>query len=346
MTTTPDALTVPSHRSRLGNRVWLRRHMQAKLKWPRYRHASAPLQDVAEAAPNHLQRRNQPVETPRIEAASEVPVEEDTEPVVQWPIEPPVIQTPLVAAHTSASALAPAQAAASTQVATPAQAATSAEASVQAEAPAKTVTSAEAPATQYAAPVPTPTPFQIFAAQLEASDAQTDVPPFVEDEPTQTHPAAPVPTAEVVIDKPLAPWETRIDAVAPVDAEMTDTSALSDVSDASETVDVADDLNSSSASDASTVVAAVAAAKRRIARVERGSFPWLRGSGRTGDLCRHRRRSRRRAGLRTGRASGPGSTRSTRRNRYAEPPHHPNRIFCSPPRNRTLDRAHRPCGAR
>ena len=129
---------------------------------------------------------------------------------------------------------------------------------MQAEAPAKTVTSAEAPATQYVAPVPTPTPFQIFAAQLEASDAQTDVPPFVEDEPTQTHPAAPVPIAEVVIDKPLAPWETRIDAVAPVDAEMTDTSALSDVSDALETVDVADDLNSSSASDASTVAAAVA----------------------------------------------------------------------------------------
>jgi S-DNA-T family DNA segregation ATPase FtsK/SpoIIIE len=33
--------------------------------------------------------------------------------------------------------------------------------------------------------VPTPTPFQIFAAQLQASDAQTDVSSFVEDEPTQ-----------------------------------------------------------------------------------------------------------------------------------------------------------------
>ncbi|GGC50958.1 hypothetical protein GCM10011400_43090 [Paraburkholderia caffeinilytica] len=32
--------------------------------------------------------------------------------------------------------------------------------------------------------MPTPTPFQIFAAQLEASRAQADVSPFVEDEPT------------------------------------------------------------------------------------------------------------------------------------------------------------------
>ncbi|HZZ02350.1 MAG TPA: DNA translocase FtsK [Paraburkholderia sp.] len=59
-----------------------------------------------------------------------------TEPVVQWPIEPPIIQTSLVAASA-------------------------------------------------AAPVPTPTPFQMFATQLQASGAQTDLPPFVEDEPTQ-----------------------------------------------------------------------------------------------------------------------------------------------------------------
>ncbi|MFM0070463.1 DNA translocase FtsK [Paraburkholderia sediminicola] len=205
---------------------------------------SAPLQDVAEAAPDHRTATQSRVETPRIEAASEVPVEEDTEPVVQWPIEPPVIPAPLVAAHTLASALAPAEASASVRV----------------EAPAKTVASAEAPATQYAAPVPTPTPFQIFAAELEASDAQTDVPPFVEDEPTQAHTATPEPIAEVVVDKPLAPWETRIGAVASVDAEMTDAPALSDIPDVLdvlETLDVADDLNSSAASDASTIVAAV-----------------------------------------------------------------------------------------
>ncbi|MFM0095885.1 DNA translocase FtsK [Paraburkholderia nemoris] len=262
VTTTPDALTGTEPPVEAGQSGVASSSHANEVEMAAVRHASAPLQDLAEAAPDHHTATQSPVETPRIEAASEVPVEEDTEPVVQWPIEPPVILTPLIAAHTSASALAPAQAAASTQVATPAQAATSAEALAQAEAPAKTVASAEAPApapapaTQYVAP--TPTPFQIFAAQLEASDAQTDVPPFVEDEPTQTHPAAPVPIAEVVIDKPLAPWETRIDAVAPVDAEMTDTSALSDVSDALETVDVADDLNSSSASDASTIVAAVA----------------------------------------------------------------------------------------
>ncbi|MFL9983100.1 DNA translocase FtsK [Paraburkholderia sediminicola] len=233
---------------------------------------SAPLPRVAEAAPDHHTATQSPVETPRIEAASEVPLEDDTEPVVQWPIEPPVIQAPLVATHTSASALAP----------------------------------APAPAPKYAAlvptPTPTPTPFQIFAAQLEARGAQTDVSPFVEDEPAQAHTATPVPIAEVVIDKPLAPWEIRIDAVAPlpaaasadvqhgisatapseavpehratppwhaaseseaaapVDAKMTDAPALSNVSDVSdvlETLDVAGDLNSSAASDASTIAAAV-----------------------------------------------------------------------------------------
>ncbi|WP_175052790.1 DNA translocase FtsK [Paraburkholderia sediminicola] len=209
---------------------------------------SESLQDVAEAAADHHIATQSPVETPRIEVASDEPVEEDSEPVVQWPIEPPVIQAPLAAAHTSASSLAPAE------VAAPAQ--------------------SPAAATQYAAPVPTPTPFQIFAAQLEASDAQADVSALGEDEPTQAHTETPVPIAEVVIDKPLAPWETRIDAVAPqravastdvqhgisttapsedeaaapADVEMTDTPALSDISDAVETLGVADDLNSSAAS--------------------------------------------------------------------------------------------------
>ncbi|MFM0661742.1 DNA translocase FtsK [Paraburkholderia sediminicola] len=137
---------------------------------------STPLHDVAEAALEHRPAQS-PVETPRIEAAFEVPVEaqieEGAEPVVQWPIEPPIIQTPLVAASASAPADAPAEA-----LAQP-------EAEAWAKASAEAETPAPAPATQYATPVPTPTPFQIFATQLQASGAQTDLPPFVEDEPTQ-----------------------------------------------------------------------------------------------------------------------------------------------------------------
>ena len=214
VTTTPDAPTGAEPTVEAGQSdVASSSHANDDVEIAAVPDVSAPLQDVVEAAPDHHTATQSPVETPRIEAASEAPLEEDTEPVVQWPIEPPVIQAPLVAAHT--------------------------------------------PATQHEAPVPTPTPFQIFAAQLEASDAHTDVSPLVEDEPTQAHTATPAPIAEVVIDKPLAPWETRIDAVAPVDVEKTDTPALSDVSDALETVDVADDLNSSAAADASAIVAAV-----------------------------------------------------------------------------------------
>ncbi|MCP2087228.1 UNVERIFIED_ORG: S-DNA-T family DNA segregation ATPase FtsK/SpoIIIE [Paraburkholderia sediminicola] len=213
VTTTPDAPTGTEPTLEAGQSDVASSSHASNVEIAAVPDVSAPLQDVVEAAPDHHTATQSPVETPRIEAASEAPLEEDTEPVVQWPIEPPVIQAPLVTAHT--------------------------------------------PDTQYEAPVPTPTPFQIFAAQLEASDTQTDVSPLVEDEPTQAHTATHAPIAEVVIDKPLAPWETRIDAVAPVDVEKTDTPALSDVSDALETVDVADDLNSSAASDASAIVAAV-----------------------------------------------------------------------------------------
>lgn len=122
---------------------------------------------------------------------------------------------------------------------------------------------------QHAAPASTATPFQTFAAQFHASSAQADVPPPLEEEPTPDHTAPPAPSAEAVIDKPLAPWEARIGAVAPaevvsthhatppwhvpsanepaapVEAETTDAPALPDSSNLSE------DLNSSSASYAS-----------------------------------------------------------------------------------------------
>ncbi|CAE6701462.1 DNA translocase FtsK [Paraburkholderia haematera] len=198
---------------------------------------SAHWVDVAEAAPTLAPVQPQ-VETPRIEAAFEAPVEapveEDSEPVVHWPIEPPIIQTTVAAtavpaeALVSASVSAPVSAQAPVSAPTPAEASVELEAKAHAEASVQTETSAlaeasahaqiDAPATQHAAPVPTPTPFQIFAAQLQASEAQTDVPPFVEDEPAQAHTATPAPIAAVVIDKPLMPWETTIDVVAPLRA--------------------------------------------------------------------------------------------------------------------------------
>jgi S-DNA-T family DNA segregation ATPase FtsK/SpoIIIE len=173
-----------------------------------------------------------PVETTRTETAIEVPLEVGHEPVVQWPIEPPIIQPPLTAAPVVEPMFAP------------------------------------APASQYVASVATPTPFQIFAEQLQASEAQADEPPL-EDDSVQLAPhadshasptvevahtpsqpadhsdviaselagkpttsaatehvkaAAPViepqsavpahaPVASVVFEKTLAPWEAELDAV-------------------------------------------------------------------------------------------------------------------------------------
>ena len=169
-----------------------------------------------------------PVDSPRMEASLDAPLEAGHEPAVQWPIEPPIIRPPLTAAP----------------VVEP------------------------APASQYVPPVATPTPFQIFAAQLHASEADPDASPFEDDSvqstpladshaslgaevaPTLSQPAdqleviapktteaptasaiaeqvketasviepqaaAPAPVAEVVIDKTLVPWEAELDAVLP-----------------------------------------------------------------------------------------------------------------------------------
>ncbi|RKF36495.1 DNA translocase FtsK [Paraburkholderia fungorum] len=224
------------------------------------RGVDASLQDVAEAAPNPMPVQP-PADTTRVEAVSTAPRAEDAEPVVQWPIEPPIIQAPSAAA--SALALAPTLAQASVpagaptsahehtealatvaQHATPVQASTqaqreapssaqesaharteasssaqtSAHAGTEASASAQTSAPAqsESPAAvaQHAGPAATPTPFQIFAAQLHASEAQADAPPFVEEESTPAHTATSAPIAEVVVDKTLAPWEIRSDAVA------------------------------------------------------------------------------------------------------------------------------------
>ncbi|MFM0224493.1 DNA translocase FtsK [Paraburkholderia dipogonis] len=177
-----------------------------------------------------------PTDAPRMEAAFEVPPEVSLEPVVQWPIEPPIIQAPLTAAPVVERA------------------------SVSAPAP------APSPASQDVPPVATPTPFQIFAAQLQASESHEDEPPSEDDSTASTihadshaspsieiaqtlsqpadhseliapnvveqiitpaiaehveeaapfvepQPAVPAPVAELVIDKTLAPWEAELDAV-------------------------------------------------------------------------------------------------------------------------------------
>lgn len=208
------------------------------------------------------------------------------EPVVQWPIEPPVIHTPLTAAPTFApvvpASVTDAPVTGSSPAPTPVTGPSPAPKSVTESSHAPTslptpVTSfiptvAVAPASQPVAPVATPTPFQIFAARLQqsktsdnespsdvAEDAEAEATPSlahtenltdadVEDsqpvgqftersqvatseaaapastaattQPTNPEPVAqqqsttPAPVAEVVIPKPLAPWETITDAAA------------------------------------------------------------------------------------------------------------------------------------
>lgn len=181
-----------------------------------------------------------PGDTSPMEPAVEVLPQAKHEPVVQWPIEPPIIQPPLPTAPVIEPAF--------VAVTTPASAA------------------AAPPASQPVSSVATPTPFQIFAAQLQASEADADETPFedvlaqssphadhpaspnvevaqtlgtaqdhatvvedkIADVPTtpaiverveaatpvgEPQPAAPAPVAAVVIDQPLVPWEAELDAV-------------------------------------------------------------------------------------------------------------------------------------
>ncbi|PQV52772.1 DNA translocase FtsK [Paraburkholderia sp. BL21I4N1] len=202
----------------------------------------------------------------------------DAETVVQWPIEPPVIHTPLTAAPAFVPVMAPASAADTSVTGSSAAPTSVADSSHAPATPPTPVTSftptvAVTPASHTVVPVATPTPFQIFAARLQQSetsdnespldveeDAEAEATPSllhtenvtdadVEDaQPvgqvtershvatsetatpvstaTTTHPTnrepvvqpqstTPAPVAEVVIPKPLAPWETLNDAAAP-----------------------------------------------------------------------------------------------------------------------------------
>ena len=167
--------------------------------------ASVPSFDVVDSASSDGPTEA-PIDTPRMEPAVDVPLAASREPIVQWPIEPPIIQPPSTAAQVVEPAAAPAPA------------------------------PAPAPASQHVPPVATPTPFQIFAAQLQASEAHADESQF-EDDPAQSTPHAgshPSPSVEVaqMLSQPVAhsaviapkvaeapavpPIAERVQAAAPV----------------------------------------------------------------------------------------------------------------------------------
>ncbi|WP_329959674.1 FtsK/SpoIIIE family DNA translocase [Paraburkholderia translucens] len=161
-----------------------------------------------EAAPVELPRENAPVE-------SDTPVESGQEPVAQWPTEPPAIHAPVVSASQAMAAMEPV-----------ADVATAAELAVVAPA-------ASAPQPEIPVETPTPTSFQRFAAGLQDDAAQEDMPPFEDDstptddaveqpasEPVIPSPGTPTPlqalapVAEIVIEKNLVPWESKLGYVA------------------------------------------------------------------------------------------------------------------------------------
>jgi S-DNA-T family DNA segregation ATPase FtsK/SpoIIIE len=178
--------------------------------------ADEPLPELAEpaveppVAPSFEQTPIEaaPVESPWMEAAVDAPVETNAEPIVHWPIEPPIIHAPLTAAPGFVAqvdkpaevdaafvpvASIPAASAHAVSAPTPPSAAfTSAT-------PAPPTHASVTVAPQGMTPAVTPTPFQIFAAQLEASEEQPapDASP-IEDDPAQstvhidshTHPIA------------------------------------------------------------------------------------------------------------------------------------------------------------
>ncbi|MFM0674389.1 DNA translocase FtsK [Paraburkholderia sediminicola] len=135
-------------------------------------------------------------DVPRMEAAFEAPPEVSHEPVVQWPIEPPNIQAPLTAAPVVES----------TSVVVP----------------------APAPASPYVPPVATPTPFQIFAAQLQASEANEDESPFEDDSTRSTILADSHASPSVEIAQTLSKPVDHSGVIAPKVAEQTPAPAIAE----------------------------------------------------------------------------------------------------------------------
>jgi DNA segregation ATPase FtsK/SpoIIIE, S-DNA-T family len=228
-----------------------------------------PASTVSENAPQHdvvehlqddlppLPADPAPIKTLAATGGFDTPDEISTEPVVQWPIEPPVIHIPIsmtaapvasVVEAESASAgsatdalVAPATPAVTTsepfapvptatipaapEVAAPTSvsAATAISAPVTAAPTVGTAPAESAP--QHMPPIATPTPFQIFAAQLQADDAQADE-PSLEDESMQS--TAPIdnrsqPDAE--FEYPVVQTAERLPIVAPIVAAPLTTTA-------------------------------------------------------------------------------------------------------------------------
>ncbi|MFL9962716.1 DNA translocase FtsK [Paraburkholderia sediminicola] len=187
-----------------------------------------------------------PIEPTRADAAFDVPpVEVGAEPVVQWPIQPPIIHTPPMAVAEStpdgaAGDIAERATAAfarpgSVSDAVVAGVAGVADAVVSAPAVTSPVVSTPAPSTpptpapRRTPPIATPTPFQTFATQWQAGDKQTDeeaedTSPFEDDSPQAPAPidSHPRPNVEPAhpLDRPVAPSHaTASPAVAPAHVE-------------------------------------------------------------------------------------------------------------------------------
>ncbi|MGF6539613.1 DNA translocase FtsK [Paraburkholderia youngii] len=209
--------------------------------------AQSQSQSQQEASPAELPAEHEVVE-------SDTSVESTNEAVAQWPTEPPVIHPPLTAAPLTTAAIEPvagvAAAAVESAIAEPvsvaetpadpvcADAVTGTPAVVEPSASA----AAEPAAAEPAASAPqheaaTATPFQRFAASLQDDATHEDVPAIEDQTTTNTsvppsqgeesartvEPATadtatpkqePAPVAEIVIDKTLVPWESKLGPAA------------------------------------------------------------------------------------------------------------------------------------
>ncbi|MBC8736285.1 cell division protein FtsK [Paraburkholderia sp. UCT31] len=207
-------------------------------------------------SPAQSQQETASVELPaeRAVAESGTSVEGGNEAVAQWPTEPPVIHAPLTAAPQTTTAI---ESVADVAAAAVESAVVEPSASAVAE-PAATEPAASAPQHES----PTATPFERFAASLRDDASQEDAPAVQNDstqtatntsvpasqreesartvEPatadTATPPQALAPVGEIVIDKMLVPWESRLGpaaaqrAAASADSPQTEAAAPSSTS--------------------------------------------------------------------------------------------------------------------
>ncbi|MFM0335762.1 DNA translocase FtsK [Paraburkholderia fungorum] len=187
--------------------------------------AATPAPDAN--APSH-ESVQVPADTHHGEAASEAAVPESAAPVVQWPIEPPVIQPPSVAGSVPHHAT-PVVAATSFQMFAAELQASVTSASIPPEAPSQTAAADAviAPDSTIAAHAEHAEHAELVTSPaVEQPDAvittETRVPQIDQDHSqneAQAPAVTPAPIAEIVTateDAELAPWETQIDTIASV----------------------------------------------------------------------------------------------------------------------------------